>query len=813
MTAVTRTFPLRLPATLLALAGPVLAQVTLSFDGQSDRIASVGSSVTVAIGAPVGLPAFLAFDAVPGPAVFGGITVPLGLSPGLGIVSLGIAPPGGYSFPLAVPFAESLHGAKLYFAAAVLDPNVPAGIDVSNGASLALVTRPQLAGSPLATYPFFEHVAAINRQSAVHLGVDPRHSFLVGQTADLYVVAKRTRAQWDAAPTLVDARGAAQTVTFPAGATSIQQCTFQLDGGALPGPNEANGSGDLRIGVGYDVVIDLDRDGQFDPESDLLDGYDDVEAGFYVCRNLVKGGTAASPGNGPYAVTQINYSGGSFLGQRTYYPSNIASLGQLPLVVVSHGNGHDYTWYNHIGYHLASYGFVVMSHQNNTMPGSHTAAQSTLLNTQYLLANLATIGSGALNGHVDAGTIVWIGHSRGADGVARAYDQLFNGTFTPSNYSIDDIKLVSSMAPVDFGGWSGQNPSGGGAGNGSHPHDANFHLWVAEADDDVYGCADTPQVFWYGLHERATNKRQSISLYGVGHGDLHDGGGSSVASGPQLVGRTVTHNLMRGYLLALVCHHIRGDVPSRDYLWRQFEAFRPVTAPTSAGVVVNMTFTDDPADKFVIDNFQNLSFGAPGLGSSGAVVTVGVQSFVEGRCDDANDTFTHSVNDPFNGFTYDETSGGGTQRSLAYACVFGFDGSADFQLTYDLGLLANRPNFRDYAYLSFRAAQGARHPLTTAVLGDLTFSVRLEDDLGNQSTINIGAYGGGIEEPYQRTTCGTGTGWNSEYETIKIRLTDFLNNGSTLDLARARKVIFNFGPAFGSAQGRLGMDDIELTRK
>ena len=817
MTRTTSFAALAMCFVFVAAGADARAQSTLSLDGQTSIVRPIGDTITVAVTGAAGQPALLLYDTTAGPTSVFGVTVPLGFTSGLTLVPLGAMSPGGtLTLDVAIPHAESLHAVKLYAAAVVLDPAATSGLAVSNGADLTIVARPQLAGQPLASYPFFQHVSAVNRQSSVSLGIDPRFTYAAGKTADVYVVAKKTTAQWDANPVLADVRGGPQAVTFPAGASSIQQNTFLLDNGTLLGPNEAAGSGDTRIGVGYDVVIDFDRDGQFDADSDMLDGYDDVEAGFYVCRNLTLGATATSVNAGPYPVSQLNYTGGSFLGQRTYYPTNIAALGQLPLVVVSHGNGHDYTWYNHIGYHLASYGYVVMSHQNNTVPGSHTAAQSTLLNTQYIIANQATIGGGVLNGRIDVDTIIWIGHSRGADGVARAYDQLFTGAFTPTNFTISDIKLVSSMAPVDFGGWSGQSPAGGGVGNGSHPHDANFHLWVAQADADVNGCADAPQVYWYGLHERATRKRQSISLYGVGHGDLHDGGGSSVASGPSLIGRTTTHDLMRGYLLALVSHHIRSDIPSRDYLWRQFESFRPVGAPNTAGVVVNMTFTDDPTAKYVIDNFQNQSFASPNLATSGASVTIGVQSFVEGRCDDANLDFTNSVNDPFNGFTYDETAGGGTQRSEAYACIFGFDGSGSFQLTYDLATAASRPNFRDYSYLSFRSAQGSRHPNTTAVLGDLTFSVTIEDGAGNQGTVNIGAYGGGIEEPYQRNTgptCGTGTGWNSEYETIRIRLTDFLNNGSNVDLANARKVVFRFGPAHGSAQGRLAFDDIELTRK
>ena len=454
-----------------------------------------------------------------------------------------------------------------------------------------------------------------------------------------------------------------------------------------------------------------------------------------------------------------------------------------------------------------------MSHQNNTVPGSHTAATTTLTNTDFFLGNLATINGGVLDGHVDGNNITWIGHSRGGDGVVRAYDRLFNNGFTPVNFTIADIKLVSSMAPVDFGGFDGSAVVLGGNGNGSNPHDANFHLWVAQADADVNGCASSPAVYWYGIHERATRKRQSISLYGVGHGDYHDGGGSSVASGPSLIGRSNTHNMMRGYLLALVEHHIKGDIPSRDFLWRQYESFRPVSAPTGTNFTANMMFQDDAqSGKFIIDDFQNQSFTNPNLATSGATINFDVQSFVEGRADDADGTFTNSVTDPFNGFTFDEGIAG--LRSDSFACVFSFDGGNDYTIRYDLQNADDPPDLNDFAFLSFRAAQGTRHPLTAAALGDLTFSVALEDGAGNSSSINIGSFGGGIEEPYQRNSgpvCGSGVGWNSEYETIRIRLTDFLNDGSDLDLSNVRYLTFEFGPSHGSAQGRIALDEIELT--
>ncbi|HEX6811933.1 MAG TPA: hypothetical protein VF384_09960, partial [Planctomycetota bacterium] len=746
MTPTNRIASIAILSALVLATAETRAQSTLALDGQVSVIRRLGDAIAVTVTGQVGQPVGLMLDTDPGPVTLFGLTVPLGFTSAFVLANIGTIPAGGtLTVQIGIPYREGLHSQKFYLAALSLDSTAPQGLAISNGVDVTVVARPQLAGNPLPTFPFFEHISAVNRASPVSLAIDPRYSYVVGKTAHVYVVADKTAAQWAGNPALTDVRGAPQTVTFPVGATTIQQNTFLLDNGSLLGPNETAGSGDIRIGVGYDVVIDFGQDGQFTEGVDMIDGYEGSEAGFYVCRNLQLGGTVTTPNAGPYPVTAITYTGGTFLGQKTYYPTNIATLGLCPLVVVSHGNGHQYIWYDHIGFHLASYGFVVMSHQNDTVPGSHTAAITTLTNTDYLLGNLATIGGGVMLNHVDGDNITWIGHSRGGDGVARAYDNLFRSAFTPVNYSITDIKLVSSIAPVDFGGWSGQSPTLGGTGNGSHPHDANFHLWVAEGDSDVNGCAGAPQVFWYGIHERATRKRQSISLYGVGHGDYHAGGGNPWFSGPNPIGAAATHNIMRPYLLALVSHHIRGDIPSRDYLWRQYESFRAVGAPApSASVVVNMMFQDDAqSGKYVIDDFQSQSFASPNVAACGANVSVGVQAFVEGRNDDANGDFTDNINDPFNGFTMDEFAPGsnGPQRSDSFGCVFSFSGAPTSEIAYDLSTATNRPNFGAFPYLSFRAAQASRHPLTTALpLGDVTFQVVLEDGAGHQGVINIGAY-------------------------------------------------------------------------
>jgi hypothetical protein len=143
--------------------------------------------------------------------------------------------------------------------------------------------------------------------------------------------------------------------------------------------------------------------------------------------------------------------------------------------------------------------------------------------------------------------------------------------------------------------------------------------------------------------------------------------------------------------------------------------------------------------------------------------------------------------------------------------VFEFaQGSPGF---YELDVVPAARDFRDDTFLSFRATQMTRHPRTIAALGDLTFTVTLADTGGRRSAIGIGAFGGGIEEPYQRTGYGAGTGWQNEFETVRIRLTDFLRDGANLDLGNVLSIRFDFGAVYGSAEGRVALDDIELVKE
>ncbi len=646
--------------------------------------------------------------------------------------------------------------------------------------SMYFPTETELAGNSLGDFPHFEYVAAINEGSPVTFALDPtRFPANARALVDLYIVDDRSRTQWLSDRTLSDVRGAPQRVRL--GANNIQSCTV-----VLTNSDTLSGDAGIGLGVGYDLVCDVNRNGRLDG-NDLIDGFEGA-AGFYVVHDLTQ--------PGPLAVTETIYDvavgtvTGGFEGENLFYPTNVSLMDRLPLIVVSHGNGHQYEWYDHIGLHMASYGYIVMSHQNNTVPGVQTAATTTLEHTDAFLGQLASIAGGILVGHVDTSRIVWIGHSRGGEGVAIAYDRIVDGIWSPVHYKREDIVLISSIAPVDFDGPASTNP-----------HDAVFSLWTGGSDNDVSGCASADLLQTFHLHDRAEKWRQSISLHGVGHGDFHNGGGSSVATGPCLVGRADTHEIMRGYLLPLVKHYVERNLPARDYLWRQWESFQPIGAPTANPcVTVDLMFREDPALSFPVDDFQTEP--TTGTSSSGGSVTFSVTDVSEGLLDDGNSDFTNDFADVMNGMTV------GSAADTTRGIVFSW-GSDSF---YEQEIIPAERDLTDDVYLSFRACQATRHPNTIAQLGDLTFTVTLVDGALNESSIRIDAYGGGIEEPYARSGCGTGTGWGNEFETIRIRLTDFLNNGSSLDLSDVAAIRFDFGPSFGSSLGRLGLDEITISR-
>lgn len=673
----------------------------------------------------------------------------------------------------------------------------PAAPGTPESVVLATPTQRELAGKELAAFPWFQFTRSFNQGDTIKIAFDPRNDLgIAKRTVDVYVIEHEQLLAHLTGKKLASVFGRPLTVKLDT--EGVRDNTFVLDTGRLAATARRDAEGTYLIGKGYDVIVDVNTNAGLDA-ADLVDG-SLAEAGFYVVEDFVTFNDSSSKATGPYAVTEVLFDGGTnFTQENLYFPSEIASLGKLPLIVVSHGNGHNYQWYDHLGYHMASWGYVVMSHANNTGPGIETASTSTLRNTELILERTAEIAGGALVDHLDGDRIIWIGHSRGGEGVTRAYRRLSEGTPLATLYTLDDIKLVSSIAPTDF---LGPNVSDMGT--------TPYHLWTGGSDADVNGCANCDICQTFHLLERAEGPRYSLSLHGAGHGDFHDGGGSSVASGPRQIGRKVTHQIMRAYFLPLVQYVVHDNRAGLDYLTRQWEEFRALGAPYPGRgqeaeddfVVADLMFV--PADdRLVVDDFQaqpaldRSSSGGQVLASETLLLTM-----VEGLQNDANNAFTDNDLDPMNGMTF---SGPGDQ---ARGLVLEWNASDEF-LTFEVP--AGQRDLRAWKHLSFRAAQATRDALTRGEEGDLDFTVELVDANLRASAMRISAYGGGIEEPYLRASCGEGRGWANEFETIRLPLADFRRDGTPLDLANVVAVTFRFGPSHGSAAGRIGLDELLLS--
>ena len=208
------------------------------------------------------------------------------------------------------------------------------------------------------------------------------------------------------------------------------------------------------------------------------------------------------------------------------------------------------------------------------------------------------------------------------------------------------------------------------------------------------------------------------------------------------------------------------------------------------------------AGNFVIDDYQTHS--RTNVSSSGGLVAFDVTNLTEGLLRDGDTGFTSGVGDVMNGMT--KAAATDTTRGV----VFSWNNS-DRSMSFEI--VPGHNDLSNAGYLSFRACQMTRDALTIGALGDLTFTVTLRDVHAGTSSINIGAYGGGLEEPYQRTGCGTGTGWGNEFETVRLRIADFTRNASGLDLSNVTAVELHCGPSYGSSAGRIGLDDLEITRR
>lgn len=650
--------------------------------------------------------------------------------------------------PVALPWTGELPATFLLDASAIGDTTISAAVAGCEPVTLDARGVPvsPLAGRSRAEAPGFGYDTVFTEGAALEVALDGQPD---GVEGDVYVV------NHGAHDVLEDVTGAVEHLTLDA-----------LQGAVVW---DAVGPPEGSFGARYDVVVDVDGDGAWSPG-------DRLDAGPNGLGLLVAGDLAVP---GPHPTSQEDVTGGEWLFERVYWPDDLADLGPRPLVVISHGNGHEYTWYDYLGEHLASWGFVVMAHQNETMPGIETAATTTLTNTDWLLGNLETVGGGALVGLVDAARIGWMGHSRGGEGVVRAYARLHEG-YTPVTYTAEDIGVILSIAPTVFYSVDTSDPGG-----------VRYHLLAGSSDGDVTGSPEYAETQSFRLYQAATATRSSTYIYGASHEDF-DCCGRDDGRGQEQLEREDVQTIAKAYVLAVMAEALDDDPVARALLSRDANVYPATTFQTP------VLATWRPEDAVVIDNFQ-VEDGLA-VASSGASVTTDLGVRVEDRLDDEDTELVYTGRDPMNGMTQaedDADDARGLVLEWTHASVYAY------------GLTEGQRDWSGGGALALHACQVTRDPITETLAAPLDFSLTLVDGAGVSVTRAVRPYGQ-LPEPYRRPGAGDGSGWVNAFSLVRVPLVDFTTGATGLDLSDVRTVQLELGGEGDSPYGRIGLDDVEV---
>ncbi|MBL7942632.1 MAG: hypothetical protein JNM00_07690, partial [Flavobacteriales bacterium] len=247
----------------------------------------------------------------------------------------------------------------------------------------------ELVGVSTDASPWFRYVDNFNMYDDVFVAIDPLlNPEIEAMEVEIFVVLDKNESQWDGDPMLTDVTPGGQASFLFSGA-GIQDNVFYLTESYTLFDNFSP-----LVGDAYDIVVDMNGDGLLSP-GDFIDGLQDV--GMYVIQDITM--------PGPYAVVTADETSSDYLTKRIWYPENIEELDDLPLVVISHGWTHEYTYYDYLGTHMASYGYIVMAHRNDVgmgnAAGTQSASLSLIANVDDLIANQSTLFGGVLNGKMD----------------------------------------------------------------------------------------------------------------------------------------------------------------------------------------------------------------------------------------------------------------------------------------------------------------------------------------------------------------------------------------------------------------------------
>ncbi len=463
----------------------------------------------------------------------------------------------------------------------------------------------------------------------------------------------------------------------------------------------------------------------------------------------------------------------------------------LPLVLLMHGDGHNYTDYNYLLGHLARNGFIVASISNS---GTNDARSDQALTFLNFLTN-----SWSRKDFIAIDNVGLIGHSRGGE-AALTLARRINSQSLPYG-----VRSVISLAPTD-------SQEGGGipetlSGDSSHA----LLVIYGTHDEDVHGyclsgglpeCGVLPlsaRSSGYALYDRAGWEGETepfpLSSQVVDKalvyikGANHNGWRSTCFNpGPGNLSCNTHHQLAKGYMNAwLRWQHFDEDI-YRNY----FSGEMKLPIVNEQTLQVQKSFQAGNGRR-VIDNFEQAGWGTNSLGgfvSKEATVVV----IKEGTTWDYDPTSPHDTNSLVIGWA---------PPGLAPWMRFGIpDG--------ETGGFASRRyrDINDHEFLSLRAGQVYGSSLNSVDISK-DFYVQLRDPFGGTTPlIRVSDYAdlpyptvANVWQTQQSLTVAT-----SPMNTIRIPTCRFTG----VNKENISSVWFFFTVP-GSTRGEILLDNIEFT--
>ncbi|MHC4692048.1 MAG: hypothetical protein ACYS67_04840 [Planctomycetota bacterium] len=393
------------------------------------------------------------------------------------------------------------------------------------------VNRIPVSGHSISGSPYFRYADTFTVGEDVWAGLDPGivDPGNIGKMCAFYVIQSKDTAAWsnNSLTHLPVLGGNTSTIKrkLQAGCMNVNK--------ALVWPN-ANQPDE------YDIVADFGNntsdanlfapDHAYDTPLDIIDGY--FVAGFRVVKDPGTMEDFAFAGNWNYTQTDVDampglqgtvtvqdetggyHSSGTptmvtrqlRLKAHVYFPTDISGVTDpaqisasqpFPLIVIIHGNGHDYTTYDFLLEHLAKNGFIAASIDVRYFNGSSDShGMSGQGRAEALFHHLNVINDKF--GSTVQNKIGIMGHSRGGEGVvkaARINQQQAHG---------HNINAVISLAPTDQYGTEVL----GGAW--STPFFVLYGSRDGDIDGGIWTTGYTVPQTGFALYDRASGSRKSM---------------------------------------------------------------------------------------------------------------------------------------------------------------------------------------------------------------------------------------------------------------------------------------------------------------